>query len=259
MDLGIAGKNAIVCASSRGLGRACAISLSHAGVHVTINGRNREKLKATADDCLAAGAHGVKIVEADVSTKEGQDALLEATPQCDILVNNNGGPPLKDFRELDREAIINGVIQNMVTPIELIQRVIPNMEKNQFGRILNITSASVKMPILGLDLSSGARAALTAFMAGPARSLAGDNITVNCILPGMFDTDRLKGSTTTQAKLRGVSEEEMAEIRAASVPARRFGSPEEFGELAAFLCSAQAGYITGQSILIDGGLFNSSI
>ena len=259
MDLGIAGKNAIVCASSRGLGRACAISLATAGAHVTINGRNTEKLKQAADLCHAAGAASVKIVEADVSTREGQDALLEATPHCDILVNNNGGPPLKDFRELDREAIINGVIQNMVTPIELIQRVLPNMEANRFGRIVNITSASVKMPILGLDLSSGARAALTAFMAGPARSFAGSNITVNCILPGMFDTDRLKGSTAKQAQLRGVSEAEMAEIRAASVPAKRFGTAEEFGELAAFLCSQQAGYITGQSILIDGGLFNASI
>ncbi len=259
MDLGIAGKNAIVCASSRGLGRACAISLATAGAHVTINGRNTEKLKEAADLCNAAGAASVKIVEADVSTREGQNALLEATPQCDILVNNNGGPPLKDFRELDREAIINGVIQNMVTPIELIQRVLPNMETNRFGRIVNITSASVKMPILGLDLSSGARAALTAFMAGPARSFAGSNITVNCILPGMFDTDRLKGSTSTQAQLRGVSDAEMAEIRTASVPAKRFGTAEEFGELAAFLCSQQAGYITGQSILIDGGLFNASI
>jgi 3-oxoacyl-[acyl-carrier protein] reductase len=259
MDLGIAGKNAIVCASSRGLGRACAISLATAGAHVTINGRNTEKLKEAADLCNAAGAASVKIVEADVSTREGQNALLEATPQCDILVNNNGGPPLKDFRELDREAIINGVIQNMVTPIELIQRVLPNMETNRFGRIVNITSASVKMPILGLDLSSGARAALTAFMAGPARSFAGSNITVNCILPGMFDTDRLKGSTSTQAQLRGVSDAEMAEIRTASVPAKRFGTAEEFGEVAAFLCSQQAGYITGQSILIDGGLFNASI
>ncbi len=259
MDLGIAGKNAIVCASSRGLGRACAVSLAGAGAHITLNGRNEDKLKEAADLCHAAGAHGVNIVKADVSTKDGQDALMEACPKCDILINNNGGPPLKDFRELDREAILDGVTQNMVTPIELIQRVLPHMEAQKFGRILNITSASVKMPILGLDLSSGARAGLTAFMAGPARALAGSNITVNCILPGMFDTDRLKGSTETQAKLKGVSTEEMAEMRAQSVPAKRFGTPEEFGELAAFLCSSQAGYITGQSILIDGGLFNTSI
>jgi len=259
MDLGIAGKHAIVCASSRGLGRACAISLAGAGAHVTINGRNPEKLKEAAELCNKAGAASVKIVAADVSTKDGQDALLEATPQCDILVNNNGGPPLKDFRELNRDSIIAGVEQNMVTPIELIQRVLPHMQAQKFGRILNITSASVKSPILGLDLSSGARAGLTAFLAGPARAVAGDNITINCILPGMFDTDRLKGSITSQAKLRGVSDAEMAEIRTESVPAKRFGSPEEFGELAAFLCSAQAGYITGQSILIDGGLFNASI
>ena len=141
----------------------------------------------------------------------------------------------------------------------MIQAVAPGMQARKFGRILNITSSSVKSPILGLDLSSGARAGLTAFLAGPARAVAGDNITINCILPGMFDTDRLKGSTVTQAKLKGVSVEEMEAMRAQSVPAKRFGSPEEFGELAAFLCSAQAGYITGQSILIDGGMFNASI
>ncbi|MEE4238237.1 MAG: SDR family oxidoreductase [Anderseniella sp.] len=259
MDLGIAGKNAIVCASSRGLGRACAISLSRAGAHVTINGRNEEKLKEAADLCMAAGARGVNIVNADVSTPEGQDRLMNACPECDILINNNGGPPLKDFRELGREAILSGVEQNMVTPIELIQRVLPGMQARKFGRILNITSSSVKSPILGLDLSSGARAGLTAFLAGPARAVAGDNITINCILPGMFDTDRLKGSTVTQAKLKGVSVEEMEAMRTQSVPAKRFGTPEEFGELAAFLCSAQAGYITGQSILIDGGMFNASI
>ncbi|MGB7204807.1 MAG: SDR family oxidoreductase [Anderseniella sp.] len=259
MDLGIAGKYAIVCASSRGLGRACAVSLARAGAHITLNGRNVEKLKEAAELCTQAGAASVHTVEADVSTKEGQDALLEASPQCDILINNNGGPPLKDFRELNREAILSGVEQNMVTPIELIQAVLPGMQERKFGRILNITSSSVKSPILGLDLSSGARAGLTAFLAGPARSVAGDNVTINCILPGMFDTDRLKGSTVSQARLRNVSAEEMASIRAASVPAKRFGTPEEFGELAAFLCSAQAGYITGQSILIDGGLFNTSI
>jgi 3-oxoacyl-[acyl-carrier protein] reductase len=241
------------------LGRACAVSLARAGAHITINGRNPEKLKEAADLCKKAGAASVKVVAADVSTRQGQDALLEATPQCDILVNNNGGPPLKDFRELDREAILAGVEQNMVTPIELIQRVLPGMQERKFGRILNITSSSVKSPILGLDLSSGARAGLTAFLAGPARSVAGDNITINCILPGMFDTDRLRGSTSSQARLRGVTDEEMAELRTASVPAKRFGSPEEFGELAAFLCSAQAGYITGQSILIDGGMFNTAI
>jgi 3-oxoacyl-[acyl-carrier protein] reductase len=259
MDLGIAGKNAIVCASSRGLGRACAVSLARAGAHVTLNGRNDEKLNEAHDLCLAAGARGVNIVNADVSTAEGQDALLNACPDCDILINNNGGPPLRDFRELDRDAILAGVEQNMVTPIELIQRVLPGMQARKFGRILNITSSSVKSPILGLDLSSGARAGLTAFVAGPARAVAGDNITINCILPGMFDTDRLKGSMVAQAKMQNVSEEEMAEIRAKSVPAKRFGSPEEFGDLAAFLCSAQAGYITGQSILIDGGMFNASI
>ncbi len=259
MDMGIRGRKAIVCASSRGLGRACAQALANEGVDLVVNGLDAKRLRRTADEISAASGGNVTPVAADVSTKEGQAALLEACPQPDILVNNNGGPPLKDFRELDREAILQGVVQNMVTPIELIQQVVGHMVDQKFGRIVNITSASVKMPIIGLDLSSGARAALTAFMAGPAREIAKHNVTVNGLLPGMFDTDRLRGSTNRMASLQGMSEEEAAEKRMQSIPARRFGNPDEFGSACAFLCSAQAGYITGQNILLDGGLFNSAI
>jgi len=257
MDLGLKGRNAIVCASSRGLGKACALSLAREGVVLVINGRDENVLSATRDEIVKATGASVTAVAGDVSTRQGQDALLAACPEPDILVNNNGGPPGKDFREVDRDAMLAGVVQNMVTPIELIQRVVPIMQKKKFGRIVNITSLSVRMPILGLDLSSGARAGLTAFMAGPARELARYNITVNHLLPGMFDTDRLRNTTGRMAKLQGKSETEMAAERKATIPAKRFGEASEIGEICAFLFSVQAGYITGQSIIIDGGLFNA--
>ena len=259
MDLGISGRKAIVCASSRGLGRACAFSLARAGVDVVINGRDAEKLGATAGEIAAETGVTVTPVAADVSTAGGQAALLEACPGPDILVNNNGGPPLRDFRELDRDAILGGVVMNMVTPIELIQATVDRMIERKFGRIVNITSMSVKRPIAGLDLSSGARAGLTAFLAGIARDIAHHNVTINGILPGMFDTDRLRGNFPAQARLRDRTVEQVAEERAATIPAKRFGDPHEFGEACAFLCSRQAGYITGQNILLDGGLFNSSV
>ena len=259
MDMGIRGRKAIVCASNRGLGRACAEALAEEGVDLVINGLDAARLAKTAEEIENASGVRVTPVAADVSTNDGQAALLEACPQPDILVNNNGGPPLKDFRELDRDAILQGVIQNMVTPLELIQKVVGHMVDQKFGRIVNITSASVKMPILGLDLSSGARAGLTAFMAGPARDIAKHNVTVNGLLPGMFDTDRLKGSINRMAELQGISVDEAGNKRRESVPARRFGNPEEFGRACAFLCSEHAGYITGQNLLLDGGLFNSSI
>lgn len=257
MDLGLKGRTALVCASSRGLGKACALSLAREGVSVVINGRDEAVLKAARDEIVKATGGEVTAIAADVGTREGQDALLAACPEPDILINNNGGPPVRDFREIDRDALLAGVVQNMVTPIELIQRVVPAMQRKKFGRIVNITSMSVKMPILGLDLSSGARAGLTAFMAGPARDLAQYNITVNHVLPGMFDTDRLRNSTGRMAKMQGKSEADMAAQRKAAVPAKRFGEASELGEICAFLCSMQAGYITGQSILADGGLFNA--
>ncbi|MHB2168848.1 SDR family oxidoreductase [Alsobacter sp. R-9] len=258
MDLGIAGRKAIVCASSKGLGKGCARSLALAGCEVVINGRNAEVLNATARELEATGARIIPVV-ADVSTRAGQDALLAACPEPDILVNNNGGPPPKGFREIDRPAMIEGVIQNMVTPIELIQRVIDGMMARGFGRIINITSASVRTPLTGLDLSSGARAGLTAFLAGVAREVAHAGVTVNAILPGAFDTDRLRSGTKRMADLRGVDPQTVTQERIATIPARRLGNSEEFGELCAFLASQQAGYITGQSILIDGGAFRTVV
>jgi len=257
VDLGIKGRNAIVCASSRGLGKACAVSLARAGVNLVINGQNAENLAATADELRR---HGVEVtaVAADVSTREGQAKLLEACPQPDILINNNGGPPFKDFRELSRDAMLTGVTMNMVTPIELIQAVIDGMTERGFGRIVNITSVSVRMPILGLDLSSGARAGLTAFLAGVARSVADKNVTINHIQPGFFDTDRFRAGIKSNAAALGKSEDEMVDTRCQQVPAKRIGTPAEFGDACTFLCSQQAGYITGQSLLLDGGLYNSA-
>lgn len=255
MDLGISGKHAIICASSKGLGRACAMSLAENGVSVVINGRDQKALDATARDIEGAHNVGVTRVQADVSTLEGQRALLEACPNPDILINNNGGPPFKDFRELDRDAMVAGVTMNMITPIELIQKVIDGMAERRFGRIVNITSLSVKMPIPGLDLSSGARAGLTSFLAGVAPKVAEHNVTINNVLPGFFLTDRQNAALNKAMEERGLSLEEAIADRAQSVPAKRFGDPAEFGEACAFLCAAQAGYITGQNLLIDGGRF----
>ena len=258
MDLGIQGRSAIVCASSRGLGRGCAMSLAQNGVNVVINGRDEAVTTATADEIRAASDVDVAPVIADVSTKEGQAALLAACPQPDILVNNNGGPPFRDFRELTREDMLAGVTMNFATPIELVQAVIDPMVAQGFGRIVNITSVSVMKPVFGLDLSSGARAGLTAFLAGVARSVAKNNVTINHILPGYIDTDRLRGGLAYNSQQNNISVEQAAENQAGQVPAKRFGNPEEFGEACAFLCSAQAGYITGQSLLIDGGLYESN-
>lgn len=258
MDLGLTGRTAIVCASSKGLGRGCALALAEAGCTVIINGRDSLTLEATAADLRARTGATVIPVVADVATKAGQDALLAAAPAPDILVNNNGGPPPKPFREVTREALLDGVVQNMATPLELIQRVVDGMIERRFGRIVNITSVSVLMPLTGLDVSSGARAGLTAFLAGVAREVAHANVTINNILPGMFDTDRLKGSTTRMAAMKGIDPAAMAEQRKQEVPAGRFGEAEEFGKLCAFLASAHAGYITGQNLLIDGGLFKGS-
>ena len=255
MDLGIAGRKAIVCASSRGLGRGCALALARAGCEVIVNGRDPERVEATAADLRAATGASVVPVVANVATPEGQAALLAACPQPDILVNNNAGPPLRDFRELGREQILEGVVANMVVAIELVQRVIEGMTQRRFGRIVNITSGSVKMPLPGLDLSSGARSGLTGFLAGVARSVASANVTINFLLPGAFATDRLESTITGGAARRGVSPDVVRAERMGAIPAQRFGDPEEFGAACAFLCSVQAGYITGQNLLIDGGLF----
>ena len=255
MDLGIAGRKAIVCASSRGLGRACALALAQAGCELVINGRDHKALTTAADDLRKASGASVHAVAADVATPEGQAALFAACPAPDILVNNNAGPPFRDFRQLNRAQLIDGVIANMIVAIELTQKVIDSMAAKKFGRIVNITSGSVKMPLAGLDLSSGARAGLTAFLAGVARSVAASNVTINFLLPGTFETDRLQSNIEANARNKGISLEQARSERIATVPARRFGNPDEFGAACAFLCSAHAGYITGQNILIDGGAF----
>ena len=258
MDLGIAGRKAIVCASSEGLGKGCAMALAQAGCEVIVNARTAETVEATVAEISKATGANVTGVAADVSTAEGQKALLAACPTPDILINNNGGPPRKDYGELDRDAMINGVVQNMITPIELIQAVADGMAERKFGRIVNITSLSVLMPIEGLDLSSGARAGLTAFLAGVRPLYASSNVTMNNILPGKMDTKRLRGGLAAAAKARNLSEEVVAQAQADEIPAKRFGTPEEFGNTCAFLCSQYAGYITGQNILLDGGLFPHS-
>jgi 3-oxoacyl-[acyl-carrier protein] reductase len=255
MDLGIAGRKAIVCASSRGLGKACAQALAEAGCEVVINGRDAKTLEAAAAEIAKATGAKIVAVAADVATPEGQKALLAACPQPDILINNNAGPPLRDFRELTRQQMIDGVTANMIVAVELIQKVIDPMIARKFGRIVNITSGAVKAPLAGLDLSSGARAGLTAFLAGVARTVADKNVTINNILPGAFDTDRLRGTLAKAAEKANKTLDQAATDRKATIPARRFGEPAEFGAAAAFLCSTHAGYITGQNLLIDGGLF----
>ncbi len=254
MDLGISGKTAIVCASSRGLGRGCAQALAEAGCHVVINGRDADVLAKTAKEIAESSGAKITPVAADVATPDGQKALLDAAGEVDILVNNNAGPPLRDFRQLDRQAMIDGAIGNMITPIEMIQAVADGMIERKFGRIVNITSLTVKMPVPGLDLSSAARAGLTAFLAGVSRQIAGNNVTVNNLLPGKMETDRLRANVKAGAEKAGISIDEMRTRQINAIPARRFGNPEEFGQVCAFLCSAHAGYITGQNLLVDGGL-----
>ncbi|MEE9313742.1 MAG: SDR family oxidoreductase [Rhizobiaceae bacterium] len=258
MDLGISGRKAIVCASSEGLGKGCAIALAEAGCEVIVNARTAKTVEATVAEIKAATGGNIIGVAADVSTAEGQAAILAACPNPDILVNNNGGPPMKSFKDLTREAMLEGVVQNMVTPIELIQAVAEGMAERGFGRIVNITSMSVLMPIKGLDLSSGARAGLTAFLAGVRPLYAGQNVTINNLLPGKMDTKRLRGGFPGGAKANGISEEAFAQTVKDGIPAKRFGTPKEFGNTCAFLCSDHAGYINGQNILMDGGLFTHS-
>ncbi|SDR36703.1 SDR family oxidoreductase [Pseudovibrio sp. Tun.PSC04-5.I4] len=258
MHLGINGRKAIICASSRGLGLGTAKALAEAGCDLVINGRNETLLNQIARELSTAHNVAVIPVAADISTPEGQQAVLAACPKPDILINNNGGPPRKDFKELDREAIQAGIVQNMITPIELIKAVIEGMAERRFGRIVNITSMSVKMPIEGLDLSSGARAGLTAFLAGVCRQYTQYNVTINNVLPGKFDTDRLKGGFERQAQQTGISLEEAKRLSSEEIPARRLGHPDEFGNACAFMCSAHAGYITGQNLLLDGGLYPSA-
>lgn len=253
MDLGLSGRTAIVCASSQGLGRACAAELARAGCRVVMNGRERQPLEDAAAAIRGETGAEVVTIAGNIGDEAVQDALIAAAGTPDILVNNNGGPPPRGFRDQDSASIHAGLDANMVTPIRLVQKVIDGMIERKFGRIVCITSASVKQVSTGLDLSSGARIGLHGFLAGVAREVAGDNVTINFLLPGLFATRRIEGVMGFAAKAQGIDIETAAARGRDRIPARRFGDPAEFGAACAFLCSARAGYITGQSLLIDGG------
>jgi len=256
MDLGITGKWALVCAASKGLGKGCAQALVREGVNVVITARGDETLQATATELRALNGGEVRAVAGDITTPEGRAAALAVCPQVDILVNNAGGPPPGDFRDWDREAWIKALDANMLTPIALMKATVDAMAERGFGRVVNITSGAVKAPIDVLGLSNGARSGLTGFVAGLARSgIAARGVTINGLLPGVFETDRLRTTTQAAAQKSGQEFETLWERRRQTVPARRFGTPDEFGAACAFLCSAHAGYITGQNLLLDGGQF----
>jgi 3-oxoacyl-[acyl-carrier protein] reductase len=258
MDYGIRGKRAIVCAASKGLGKGCAMALAREGVELVITARTADVLERTAREIRDATEIKVTAVPGDITTDAGRAAALAACPDPDILINNAGGPPPGDFRDWDREAWIKALDANMLTPIALIKATVDGMIARKFGRIVNITSGSVRSPIATLGLSNGARAGLTGFVAGVARQVAQHNVTINNLLPGPFDTDRLRGNVASHAKQSGKSVEEVAAERRRVVPAGRFGTAEEFGDACAFLCAASAGFIVGQNLLLDGGLFNST-
>jgi 3-oxoacyl-[acyl-carrier protein] reductase len=256
MDLGIAGKWALVCAASKGLGKGCAQALVREGVNVVITARGHDALQATADELRALHGGEVRAVPGDITTPEGRAAALTACPQVDILINNAGGPPPGDFREWDRDAWIRALDAHMLAPIELIKATVDAMASRGYGRVVNITSGAVKAPIDSLGLSNGARSGLTGFVAGLARSgIAARGVTINNLLPGPFDTDRLRSGTQHAATRSGQDFEIVWRRRMQAVPVQRFGSPEEFGAVCAFLCSVHAGYLTAQNILLDGGAY----
>jgi 3-oxoacyl-[acyl-carrier protein] reductase len=254
MDLGISGKTAIVCAASKGLGKGVALALAREGVHVVICARGHEALEATAAEIRRASPNvTVTAVAGDVTTEAGRAALLLACPNPDILINNAGGPPPGDFKDFTLEHWRTAVEGNMITPIALIHATVYGMMSRGYGRIINITSATIKNPIANLELSNGARLGLTGAVAVLARKAVANNVTINGILPGPFDTDRLRGNTKAMADKAGRDYAEVDAERRAGVPAKRYGTTDEFGAIVAFLCSAHAGYMTGQNILADGG------
>jgi len=255
MDLGIKGRKAIVCAASKGLGRGCAEALAREGVDVTICARGAEPLEATADEIRRLTGTAVTAIACDVTTEEGRRKLLAACPAPDILINNAGGPPPGDFKDFSLDDWRKAVEGNMISPIALIKATVYGMMDRGFGRILNITSYAVKSPIPSLELSNGARTGLTGAVAVLARKAAQRNVTINGLLPGPFDTDRLRITSQKAADARKVAFDVVHKERMRTVPAGRFGTPDEFGATAAFLCSAYAGYITGQNIVIDGGSY----
>ena len=255
MDMGIRGRTALVCAASKGLGKGCAMALATEGVNLVITARGNDALQATADEIRKAAGVQVTAIVGDITTPEGRAAALAAAPHYDILVNNAGGPPPGDFRDWDRDTWIKALDANMLTPIELIKATVDGMISRKFGRVINITSGAVKAPIDILGLSNGARSGLTGFIAGLSRKTVAHNVTINNLLPGAFDTDRLRGTAIGAAKAQGKPIEEILEARKKTIPALRFGNSDEFGAACAFLCSIHAGYITGQNLLIDGGAY----
>lgn len=258
MDLGIAGKRAIVCAGSKGLGRGCAEKLAEAGVEIILNARGAEALEATAAEIAAAGAK-VTPVAADITTAEGRAKVLAAAGQVDILVNNAGGPPPGLWSDWSRDDFIKALDGNMLAPIAMMQAVIPGMIERGWGRVVNITSAAVRAPIAQLGLSNTARTGLTGFVAGTSRQVAGKGVIINNLLPGIHATDRAISLDTAVSQAKGISLDEAAAERAAGIPAGRYGTREEFGAACAFLCSQYAGFIVGQNLLLDGGAANISI
>lgn len=259
MNFEIAGKKAIVCAASRGLGKGCAMALAEHGVAVTINGRDRDTLEATAEEIRSRTGAKVTTSVGDITTEAGRAGVLTACPDPDIVVNNAGGPPPGDFRSWDRNTWVAALDANMLTPIELIRATLDGMISRRFGRIVNITSSGVKSPIGILGLSNGARTGLTGFVAGLARETARHNVTINNMLPGAFDTDRRTAMIAASAKATGKTEEQVRHEQANQSPAGRFGTIAEFGAACAFLCSAQAGFMTGQNLLLDGGAFPGTL
>jgi 3-oxoacyl-[acyl-carrier protein] reductase len=256
MDLGLNGKWALVCAASKGLGKGCAAALVREGVNVVITARGAEALETTAAELRALKGGEVRTVAGDITTPEGRAAALAACPRVDILINNAGGPPPGDFREWDREAWIKALDANMLTPIELMKATVDAMAARGFGRVVNITSGAVKAPIGVLGLSNGARSGLTGFVAGLARSsITARGVTINGLLPGAFATDRLRTTMRAGAAQSGQDPEAVMKAREQAIPARRFGTAEEFGAVCAFICSLQAGYLTGQNVLLDGGAY----
>lgn len=261
MELGIAGKRAIVCASSRGLGFACAEALAAGGVHIVMNGLDAGRVTEAADQLQKKHKVTITPVAADITTEAGRAKVLAAARDIgvvDILVNNAGGPPPGDFRDWTRQDWLDAVNANMLTPIEMIKAVIDGMIDQRFGRIVNITSGAVRNPIPHLGLSNGARAGLTGFVAGLARQVAQHNVTINNLLPGQFDTDRVASLFASRAKAENMGADEIRKRAEAANPTGRLGSPHEFGKACAFLCGADAGYIVGQNFLIDGGASNAN-
>lgn len=259
MDLGIRGRKAIVCAASKGLGKACATSLAREGVDLTICSRSQESIDAAAQEIRDATGANVTAVSCDISTEEGRQAVLSACPDPDILVNNAGGPPHGDFREWDRDTWIAALDSNMLTGIFMIKATVDTMIERKFGRIVNITSRSVKAPISNLGLSNGARAGLTGFCAGLGHQIMKHNVTINAVLPGSILTDRMRGAVELAAQKSNRPYEEVLAEREAGIPAARFGRPEELGDACAYLCSAQASFVTGQNILLDGGIYGGTL